>query len=441
MKKGLLCLLVLFISIQSLDAQVTLDADGPGNTYSLITSILAPNNNPIEVPDCGHAAFGDHIDEVFDADLNTNVFRFYIHVNDDDDRCINFDRQRNEIKTYDKSPDNLLGVEGETVEYKWKFKLDAGFQSSPNFTHIHQLKAVGGTESSMPLITLTTRKGTPDELELRYAETTSQVTLHEVDIAPFLGVWVEVTETVEYGENGKYDIEIKQVSNGNVLFTYTDNDIRMWKTDADFIRPKWGIYRSLNNAQDLRDEAVLFANFSITETTSVPVELMAFTAEVLDDAIQLNWQTASEFNNMGFEVQRAESADGNWETIDFVQGNTTTISVSDYEYLDDEPLIGANYYRLRQIDWDGQFEYSDTVVATFKVQSGVLKFFPNPVKDTFTIEGVALDVLVEIYTIDGQKVSEGFTNQLKLDISDLAAGTYLLHIYGQEKVVQKLIKQ
>ena len=62
--------LIVTISIflgQSLNAQVTLDADGLGNTYSLITSVLAPNQNPIETPDCGHAAFGDHIDEVFDA--------------------------------------------------------------------------------------------------------------------------------------------------------------------------------------------------------------------------------------------------------------------------------------------------------------------------------------------------------------------------------------
>ena len=61
------------------------------------------------------------------------------------DRCINSDRQRNEIKTYDKSPDNLLGVEGEEVVYKWKFKLDADMQLSSSFTHVHQLKSVGGS--------------------------------------------------------------------------------------------------------------------------------------------------------------------------------------------------------------------------------------------------------------------------------------------------------
>ena len=246
-------------------AAIELNADGPGNTYELITSVLAPGFDPIEVPDCSHPAFGDHIDELFDSELNTNVFRFYIHVDPDNDRCINFDRQRNEIKTYDKSPDNLLGIENETVVYKWKFKLPAGFQSSPNFTHVHQLKSVGGSFESMPMYTLTTRKSSPDRLELRYAETDTQVTLAQTDLAPLTGVWMEVTETITYGVSGTYDINIKRVSDNSVLFEYSNNNIVNWRPNADFVRPKWGIYRSLNNAQDLRDESLLFANFSIEE--------------------------------------------------------------------------------------------------------------------------------------------------------------------------------
>lgn len=252
--------------------QVLLNADGPGNTYELISSILAPGYNPIEVPDCNHSGFGNHIDEVFDNDLNTNVFRFYIHTTPDNDRCINFDRQRNEIKAYDKSPDNLLGIEGEKVIYKWKFKLDSGFQSSPNFTHIHQLKSVGGSLASMPMYTLTTRKGSPDRLELRYAETNRQLTLTQTALAPFVNTWLDVTETIVYGTSGSYEIEIKNLSKDSTLFSYSNTSIINWRPGASFVRPKWGIYRSLVNVQDLRDETVLFADFSIEEvevTTSV----------------------------------------------------------------------------------------------------------------------------------------------------------------------------
>lgn len=244
---------------------VVLKADGPGDTYDLITSVLAPGANPIETPDCSHNAFGNHIDEIFDADLNTNVFRFYLHTTPDDDRCINFDRQRNEIKTYGNSPDNLLGIENETVVYKWKFKLAAGFQSSPNFTHIHQLKSVGGDYDAMPMYTLTTRKSTPEKIELRYAELDTQITLLQTDLAPLIDIWLEVIETIKYGASGTYDIEIKTVNDGTVLLSYTNQSINNWRPDGEFVRPKWGIYRSLLNAQDLRDEEVLFDEFSITE--------------------------------------------------------------------------------------------------------------------------------------------------------------------------------
>ncbi len=260
--------LIIFLSffyLQSGFSQVVLEADGPGDTYDLISSVLAPGQNPIETPDCGHNAFGDHIDEIFDEELNAFVFRFHIHTMPDNDRCINFDRQRNEIKSYSPSPDNLLGVEEETVMYKWKFRLPEGFQSSPNFTHLHQLKSVGGDFSSMPMYTLTARKSNPDRLELRYAETTSQITLIQTDLAPFIGNWVEVRETIKYGMEGTYEIEIINLNNQTVLLSYNDNAIINWRVGGEFVRPKWGIYRSLNNAQDLRDEMVLFADFSIEE--------------------------------------------------------------------------------------------------------------------------------------------------------------------------------
>lgn len=264
--------LISLLSTNIIVSQVYLDADGPGNTYNLISSVLAPGYNPIETPDCNHAEFGDHITEEFDNELNTNVFRFHIHTSPDNDRCIKVDRQRNEIKTYDKSPDNLLGTENETITYRWKFYLEDGFQSSPNFTHIHQLKSVGGDLESMPMYTLTTRKGSPDRIELRYAETTKQETLLQTDLTPFIGTWVSVVETIKYGNPGTYQIEIQKTSDATVLMTYTNNSIINWRLNADFVRPKWGIYRSLINVQDLRDETISFANFSIEElnTNSVP---------------------------------------------------------------------------------------------------------------------------------------------------------------------------
>ncbi|MDB4108510.1 T9SS type A sorting domain-containing protein [Flavobacteriaceae bacterium] len=285
------------------NSQTRLTADGQGNTYDLIKSVLAPGYNPIEVPDCNHSDFGNHIDEVFDSTLNTNVFRFYIHSTPDNDRCIKFDRQRNEIKTYDKSPSDLKGTQGEIVVYKWGFKLENGFQSSPNFTHIHQLKSVGGALESMPMYTLTTRKGSPDKIQIRYAETDAQVTLYETELSPFIGTWLEVIETITYDTKGTYSIEIKSASDDSVLLNYFNNDIINWRNGASFVRPKWGIYRSLINAQDLRDEVVSFSYFSIEEIDS----LTEFSMNTLQSNLTLYPNPVNDFlyikNNFNQQIE------------------------------------------------------------------------------------------------------------------------------------------
>jgi len=268
---------ILFCFLQNSYAQTILNANGPGNTYELIQSVLAPNYNPIEVPDCNHIDFGRHIDEVFDSILNEYVFRFHIHKFPDNDRCINFDRQRNEIKAYDQSPDDLLGIQGETVIYRWKFRIEENFQPSASFTHLHQLKAVDGPEDGMPMFTITARKASPDRIELRYAESTSQITVEQVALAPFLGEWIQAEEQITYGEIGSYQLVLKKISDGTNLITYNNDSLRTWRTDASFVRPKWGIYRSLNDSVNLKDELIYFNEFYVEEIISgcsnTPIEV------------------------------------------------------------------------------------------------------------------------------------------------------------------------
>ncbi len=270
MRSILLTTITLLLSASySLTAfsQTVLKADGPGNTYELINSVLAPGNEAVENPECVHPAFGRHIAEVWDADLNQYVFEFYIHVTPDNDRCINFDRQRVEIKSYEPSPSNLKGAIGETVEYKWMFKLPTGFQPSSNFTHIHQIKAVGGDDSD-PIFTLTCRKGSPNKLELNYYSDSnlSSIKLTSVNLSLFENTWVEATERIYYNTvHGTYSINIKRVSDNFNILSYSNNDLLTYRPDNSFTRPKWGIYRSLLTPADLRDEAVRFNNFSINE--------------------------------------------------------------------------------------------------------------------------------------------------------------------------------
>jgi len=280
MKKYFFIAIIIFTWADCLKAQTVLNANGPGKTYELISSVLAPGYFPIETPDCSHVEFGRHIDEIWDSTLNAYVFRFFIHVTPDNDRCINFDRQRNEIKVYDRSPDKLKAFLGDSIVYSWEFKLDSSFQPSTGFTHIHQLKAVGGNDK-LPLITFTPRKGSTDKLQIRYADSTSIRTLTSVNLSLFKGCWVAVSEHVLFAEKGAYEVTFFRVSDSTIIFHYKNSNIKMWRKNANFIRPKWGIYRSLLDQKDLRDEKVLFNSFEIEKVGINAVLLNPYNEQVV----------------------------------------------------------------------------------------------------------------------------------------------------------------
>lgn len=267
--------LVLF-SIPFLShSQVVLKADGPGETYELISSVLAPGKSAVEAADHNklgnHSSFGRHIAEVWDADLKENVFEFYSHINyinadkttttDNEPVADVAQKQRVEIKTYEGSPDNLKGTLGETITYQWKFKLPKGFQPSSNFTHLHQIKAVGGSQD-MPIFTLTAKKGTVNQFNVVH---NNETIVASMNLSELEGTWVQITEVIKVGANGTYSVVIKRIKDGKELLSYSNPDLETIRPDNNFIRPKWGIYRSLKKVVDLREEAVRFADFSITE--------------------------------------------------------------------------------------------------------------------------------------------------------------------------------
>lgn len=239
-------------------------ADGTTDTYRLINSVLG--GNAIESPDCSHTAFGKHITQASDNTLGKSVFVFHMHVTPDNDRCSAFDRQRNEIKTYGPSPAYVKAFFKDKTTYRWRFKLDVNFQPSSSFTHIHQLKAGDGDDDA-PIITITPRFGNPERLELIHVDSRGKTTrLATTALAPFKGQWVEAYETVKWRHRqGRYSLAIRRLSDEALLFRYSSNQIDMWRNGTTFSRPKWGIYRSLNNKSRLRDEQVRFDRFCLAK--------------------------------------------------------------------------------------------------------------------------------------------------------------------------------
>jgi hypothetical protein len=191
------------------------------------------------------------------------------------------------------------------IIYKWSFKLPVGFQPSSNFTHIHQIKAVDGDDSN-PLFTLTPRLGSPNKLELIYVENSTSGTnkVSIVNLSPFLGIWVDAEEQIKVGANGIYSIVLKKHSDGTVLMSYTNTSIATIRPDNTFIRPKWGIYRSLLDLGNLRDEAVRFSGFSIQEVAVLDVNLNNLgdknlsIANPVNENIELSEELLKEYNKL-----------------------------------------------------------------------------------------------------------------------------------------------
>jgi hypothetical protein len=244
----LLVAVAALLATTSARARTLVSADGPGGvaTYQLLGQTFG-----VEVPDCKHMV--PHITEELDPELGKNVFVFALHVAEDDDRCMATDRQRTEIRGKIAA---IVGNLGETVHYRWKFRLPEGFQTSPNFTHIFQIKS----DASSPVMTLTPRSSTiAIDGGVGVRGTTA--------LAPFLGNWVVVQLSVVYGTAGHIDMTIRRLTDGQTLLSYA-GDADTWQASDTGHDPKFGIYRSLSNPTLLRDEQVRFADFCISKVSA-----------------------------------------------------------------------------------------------------------------------------------------------------------------------------
>lgn len=141
----------------------------------------------------------------------------------------------------------------------------------------------------------------------------------------------------------------------------------------------------------------------------VPVELASFGCIIVNtNDIQLKWETCSETNNYGFDIERS-SDNKNFEKIGFVMGNGNTFSEIDYSFTDSGLLPGVYYYRLKQVDYDGTYEYSSIIKTTLKNPDSfsLSQNYPNPFNPETTIEyalPTVSKVNLTIYTIFGQEV-------------------------------------
>ncbi|MGD8781553.1 MAG: FG-GAP-like repeat-containing protein, partial [Ignavibacteria bacterium] len=212
------------------------------------------------------------------------------------------------------------------------------------------------------------------------------------------------------------------------------------------------------------DGVTSFSQFTIaSETSPLPVELVSFEANVNEDQVELTWQTATEVNNYGFEIERNTplvsdippsegGTEGGWEDIGFVNGNGNSNSPKSYSYTD-SPTGGTTFkYRLKQIDFDGAYEYSDEVEVNLSAitEYSLEQNYPNPFNPTTTIKYQIPEtgnVTLKIYDILGREVKT-LVNEtqasgvysVEFNASQLASGVYIYRLRAEDYVsVKKLM--
>jgi hypothetical protein len=177
----------------------------------------------------------------------------------------------------------------------------------------------------------------------------------------------------------------------------------------------------------------------------VPIDLLDFTAILINNKVNLNWSTATEINNDYFTVER--SKDGiNFEFVAKVPGAGNSTTTKQYVTLDEKPYQGISYYRLKQTDFDGKFNYSKIVYVNFKKDIlKEVKIYPNPVTNELNMEipGNTEPLNFEIISLTGAVVYKGSINEkTRVQTSSFAPGTYLIkfandHTSGFKKVIKQ----
>jgi hypothetical protein len=177
-----------------------------------------------------------------------------------------------------------------------------------------------------------------------------------------------------------------------------------------------------------------------TSNIPLPVELSSFSASIIGSSVKLNWETKTEVNNYGFEILRQAQEANEWTKLGFVNGNGNSNSPKSYSFQDKDAVSGKYSYRLKQIDNDGQFEYSKVIDVDLGVPKNfeLSQNYPNPFNPTTTIHfslPEASTVKLTVFNILGQEIKtllnefkESGIHTLNFNASELNSGIYIYKI-------------
>ncbi|MEO8400099.1 MAG: T9SS type A sorting domain-containing protein [Ignavibacteriaceae bacterium] len=241
----------------------------------------------------------------------------------------------------------------------------------------------------------------------------------------------------------------------DVIFKYADNDIS--GTEASLYSGSWnGANWSLMNpaetiSNQLSGSVSSFSDFTGGEPEVLPVELKNFSMDIINNKVKLLWQTITEVNSYGFEIEKCpETSKGKWQKIGFVRSKGNSNTINNYEFFDESKNFTEKiYYRLKQIDNNGNFKYSKIVKINFNIE---YKFelsqnYPNPFNPSTNIRysvGSKQFITLKIYDILGNEIitlvnkeQQAGNYEAELDASKLPSGIYFYKLKTADFVLTK----
>lgn len=184
-----------------------------------------------------------------------------------------------------------------------------------------------------------------------------------------------------------------------------------------------------------------FSPFTIASTTNanpLPIKLLSFNAKLIKGNVWIDWKTETEINNDYFTIERSSDLNS-WESIKEIRGAGNSNTILSYASVDQTPLNGVSFYRLKQTDFNGGYSYSD--IQTITLNTGAdITIYPNPVRDNLTISNLCKECVVNIYTSSGQLIYSG--NEQKINTNDWIKGLYNIVITEDNGTIhsQRIVK-
>jgi hypothetical protein len=249
------------------------------------------------------------------------------------------------------------------------------------------------------------------------------------------GTW-NISEDVAGGSNCTIAIDYGTVATGASFNASSAQIVHCTGTTADYFN---------GTASGTLVTGSGFTNFSpfgISSDAALPIELASFKGQAEKSDILLSFSTASEHNNAHFLIEH--STDGSRFTqIGKVTGAGNSTEERRYTFTDEQPAKGINFYRLKQVDFDGNFSYSPVVSVVFGKATGI-RIAPMPVSDNLNVtfeESLKNDGIWQVYDMSGRLLQSGTAEAesagFNIDVATLTTGTYLLRIVSGQDVMTR----